>query len=98
MDYVYPELDPVTRTLRVRIRLDNEAVRLRPNMFGRVRIAGRATGDVVHVPREAVIRSGHGDRVVIDLGGGRFEAREVLLGIESGDRVLVDGDRVTVER
>ncbi|MEE4164062.1 MAG: efflux RND transporter periplasmic adaptor subunit [Woeseiaceae bacterium] len=89
VDYVYPELDPVTRTLRVRIRLDNEAVRLRPNMFGRVRIAGRATGDVVHVPREAVIRSGHGNRVVIDLGGGRFEAREVMLGVESGDRIAI---------
>jgi len=89
VDYVYPELDPVTRTLRVRIRLDNEAVRLRPNMFGRVRIAGRATGDVVHVPRDAVIRSGHGNRVVVDLGGGRFEAREVMLGIESGDRIAI---------
>ena len=89
VDYVYPELDPVTRTLRVRIRLDNDAVRLRPNMFGRVRIAGRPTGAVVHVPREAIIRSGHGSRVVVDLGGGRFETRDVLLGVESGDRIAV---------
>lgn len=89
VDYVYPELDPATRTLRVRIRLDNDSVRLRPNMLGRVRIDGRPTGAVVHVPHEAIIRSGHGNRVVVDLGGGRFETRDVLLGIESGDRIAV---------
>ncbi len=101
VDYLHPELDPATRTLRVRIRLANEDGRLRPNMFGRVRIEGRETGPVIHVPREAVIRSGHGSRVVIDLGGGRFESRQVSLGIESGQRIVVrdgvgNGERVVV--
>jgi Cu(I)/Ag(I) efflux system membrane fusion protein len=77
VDYVYPELDPKTRTLTVRIRFDNEDEMLRPNMFARVTIHAEATGQVVHVPREAVIRGGNIDRVVIALGEGRFRARPV---------------------
>ncbi len=89
VDYVYPELDPKTRTLTVRIRFDNEDEMLRPNMFARVTILGEEMGPVVHVPREAVIRGGTLDRVVVDLGDGRFESRPVKLGIESGDRVAI---------
>lgn len=90
VDYVYPELDPGTRTLRVRLRFDNAARTLRPNMFARVTIDGESTGDVVHVPREALIRGGSVDRVVVALGGGRFHARPVTVGIESGDRVAIE--------
>jgi Cu(I)/Ag(I) efflux system membrane fusion protein len=89
VDYVYPELDPKTRTLKVRIRFDNEDEMLRPNMFARVTIHGENTGPVVHVPREAVIRGGTIDRVVVALGDGRYRSRPVTLGIESHDRVAV---------
>jgi Cu(I)/Ag(I) efflux system membrane fusion protein len=89
VDYVYPELDPKTRTLTVRIRFDNEDEMLRPNMFARVTIHAEDTGPVVHVPREAVIRGGNIDRVVVVLGEGRFRSRPVTLGIESGDQVAI---------
>ncbi len=89
VDYVYPELDPVTRTLKVRLRFDNETRMLRPNMFARVVIEGDAIDNIVHVPREAVIRGGAGSRVVIALGDGRFRSQSVLVGIESGDRVAI---------
>ena len=89
VDYVYPELDPKTRTLTVRIRFDNEDEMLRPNMFARVMIHGADTGAVVHVPRAAVIRGGNIDRVVVGLGEGRYRSRPVTLGIESGDRVAI---------
>jgi Cu(I)/Ag(I) efflux system membrane fusion protein len=89
VDYVYPELDPKTRTLTVRIRFDNEDEMLRPNMFARVIIQAEDTGPVVHVPREAVIRGGNIDRVVIALGEGRFRSRPVTLGIESDDQVAI---------
>ena len=89
VDYVYPELDPVTRTLKVRLRFDNETGMLRPNMFARVVIQGDAIDNIVHVPREAVIRGGAGSRVVIALGDGRFRSQSVLVGIESGDRVAI---------
>ncbi|MCH9693337.1 MAG: efflux RND transporter periplasmic adaptor subunit [Gammaproteobacteria bacterium] len=99
VDYIYPELDPVTRTLKARVRFDNPGEGLRPNMFARVLIDGRGTGDIVNVPKSAVIRSGDSNRVVIDLGDGRYQSKSVLLGIESGDRIairdgLVIGQRV----
>ena len=99
VDYVYPELDPKTRTLKVRLRFDNEGETLRPNMFARVVINGAAIDNIVHVPREAVIRGGASSRVVVDLGEGRFQSREVSIGIESGDRVAIrsgldEGERV----
>ena len=89
IDYVYPELDPTTRTLRVRLRFDNPGELLRPNMFARVRIEAEGFGRVVNVPREAVIRGGSMNRVVVALGDGRFKARPVRLGIESGDRIAI---------
>ncbi len=99
VDYVYPELDPVTRTLKVRLRFDNEGGTLRPNMFARVVIDGSAISDIVHIPREAVIRGGSSNRVVVDLEDGRFESRKVLLGIESGERIAIrsgleEGERI----
>lgn len=89
VDYVYPELDPKTRTLTVRLRFDNEELSLRPNMFARVSIQGEGVGEVVHVPREALIRGGSVNRVVVDLGNGRFRSRPVTIGIESGDRIEI---------
>ena len=99
VDYVYPELDAVTRTLKVRIRFDNEGEVLRPNMFARVTLFGTETEPVVHVPREALIRGGSVDRVVLSLGDGRFRSQVVETGIESGTRVaildgLAAGDRI----
>jgi Cu(I)/Ag(I) efflux system membrane fusion protein len=89
VDYIYPELDPQSRTLKVRLRFDNQSRVLRPNMFARITIFGSATAPVVHVPREAVIRGGTVDRVVLAQGGGRFRAQPVDVGIESGNRVEI---------
>jgi Cu(I)/Ag(I) efflux system membrane fusion protein len=101
VDYVNPELDPRTRTLKVRLRFDNEGAKLLPNMFARVVIEGAPVKNIVHVPREAVIRGGTSSRVVVDIGDGRFESRKVLIGIESGDRVAIrrglkEGERVVI--
>ncbi|MDJ0710430.1 MAG: efflux RND transporter periplasmic adaptor subunit [Woeseiaceae bacterium] len=101
VDYVNPELDPDTRTLKVRLRFDNEGARLLPNMFARVAIDGTSINDIVHVPREAVVRGGASNRVVVAHGNGVFESRSVLVGIESGDRVAIrrglkEGERVVV--
>ena len=89
VDYVYPELDPATRTLKVRLRFNNDSRVLRPNMFARISIFGSATDPVVYVPREALIRGGSVNRVVIALGGGRFRAQPVDVGIESGEWVEI---------
>ena len=89
VDYVYPELDPKTRTLKVRLRFDNTGELLRPNMFSRVVIEAEGFGSVVNVPRSAIIRGGSMNRVVVALGDGRYRAQPVRLGIESGDRVAI---------
>ena len=89
VDYIYPELDRKTRTLKVRIRFDNKDQVLRPNMFARVTIHGTETPAVVHVPRAALIRGGASDRVVLAMGKGKFRAQPVQIGIESGDRIEI---------
>lgn len=89
VDYIYPEMDSNTRTLKVRLRFDNKARIFRPNMFARVSIQGSETSPVIHVPREALIRGGTLNRVVLALGDGRFKAKEVIPGIEVNDRIEI---------
>jgi Cu(I)/Ag(I) efflux system membrane fusion protein len=99
VDYVYPVLDPVTRTLRVRLRFENPGERLKPNMYARVSIYGRLKPKALSISREALIRAPGRDRVVVALGEGRFRVHEVLSGLESGAYVeilagLEEGDEV----
>jgi Cu(I)/Ag(I) efflux system membrane fusion protein len=99
VDYVYPVLDPKTRTLRVRLRFDNRDGRLKPNMYAQVSIFGTLQPRALSIPREALIRAPGRDRVVISLGQGRFHVHEVMTGMESGDWVEIvagveEGDRV----
>ncbi|MEQ8206357.1 MAG: efflux RND transporter periplasmic adaptor subunit [Woeseia sp.] len=89
VDYIYPELDSGTRTVKARLRFDNAGETLRPNMFARVMIYGTPTSPVVHVPREALIRGGETNRVVLALPDGKFKAQPVEVGIEAGDRVEI---------
>ena len=54
VDYVYPVLDPGSRTLRVRLRFDNPGERLKPNMYASVTIFGRTHLDALTIPRDAL--------------------------------------------
>jgi len=101
VEYIYPSLDPKTRTLKVRLRFENPDEGLKPNMYANVRIFGGAKNDIVVIPLEGLIRTGRDERVIIDLGDGRFEARDVVAGIESGDYVEImqgvdEGERIVV--
>ena len=97
--YVYPELNLVTRSLRLRLIVENKEQRLKPNMFANVQISSIPRLNVLTVPREAVIRSGQGDRVILSLGAGQFKPQVVQTGVSSGSRIeivggLVEGDVV----
>jgi Cu(I)/Ag(I) efflux system membrane fusion protein len=99
VDYVYPILNPVTRTLQVRLRFQNSDGRLKPNMYARVTIYGKTRPSVLSIPLEALIRGPQSDRVVVALGDGKYQVREVMRGIESGNWVeiiagLEKGDEV----
>jgi Cu(I)/Ag(I) efflux system membrane fusion protein len=80
--YVYPYLDPQTRTGRVRVKLANEDLELRPGMYARVELAADL-GDRVQVPSAALVYTGPRRLVFVDLGQGRFEPREVRIGAEA---------------
>lgn len=88
VDYVYPELDPKTRTMTARIRLDNSSGELNPNMFARATILVGDSPSALHIPLEALIRGGSVNRVVIVTDDG-YRSQPVTLGIESRDRIEV---------
>ncbi len=99
VEYVYPVLDPKTRTLRVRLRFDNPNERLKPNMYARVSIYGRLKPNALTIPREALIPAPGRDRVVVAMGDGKFHVHEVMTGLESGEYVEVlagisEGDEI----
>ncbi len=101
VEYVYPDLDPRARTLRARLRFANPHEDLKPNMYADVLILADPVPNALAIPREALIRTGRASRVIVALGEGRFEAREVRPGIESGDWVeiregLSEGETVVV--
>ena len=89
VEYIYPSLDPKTRTLKVRLRFENPGEQLKPNMYAHVKIFGGAKENTIVIPLEGLIRTGREERVIIALGEGRFEARQVLAGIESGNYVEI---------
>lgn len=99
--YVYPNLDPETRTLKVRLRFDNLDEVLKPNMHADVTIDCGSLDDVLLLPRDAVIETERERRVILALGEGRYRPQPVSLGMEVGDRVqvldgLAAGDEVVV--
>lgn len=97
--YVYPTLNPVTRTLQVRLRFDNPDLTLKPNMFADVNIYAGPKRNIVIIPQEALIRGEEEDRVILALGEGQFRPRTVVAGMASGDWIeikqgLKAGERV----
>lgn len=99
VEFVYPTIDPMTRTLQARLRFDNLDEALKPDMYANVRIYAGPKDAVLSIPREALIKTGDSQRVIIALGEGKFSAQEVNAGIESGDVIeiisgLKEGDKV----
>jgi Cu(I)/Ag(I) efflux system membrane fusion protein/cobalt-zinc-cadmium efflux system membrane fusion protein len=101
--FLYPEVSRDTRTLKICIEVANPDGHLRPGMYADVLVEGPALRKAVVVPRAAVLRSGERDIVFLDLGDGRFQPREVSLGVAGQqDRVQIlagvsPGDRVVTQ-
>lgn len=101
VNYIYPELDPDTRSLKVRLTLQNDAPTLRPNMYARIAISIPGAEPVFHIPMAALIRGGPSDRVVLKVGDGRYRSVPVEVGIQTEQRVQIRrglelGDEVVV--
>lgn len=100
IDYLEPEIDPRTRSLRARVILDNADRVLRPGLYARIQVSGDAGEAVATVPAESLIRTGRMDRVVMRREDGSFKSVEVtvgqyfdgyyeiLAGLETGDTIV----------
>jgi Cu(I)/Ag(I) efflux system membrane fusion protein len=82
--FIDPLLDAKTRTAKVRLAFPNPTGELRPEMFGEVTLQARAR-EGLRVPADAVIGSGTKEIVFVALGEGKFQPREVKLGVTGSD-------------
>ncbi|MGB9712762.1 MAG: efflux RND transporter periplasmic adaptor subunit [Dissulfurimicrobium sp.] len=102
ISYIYPFLDPKTRTVRARVEIHNPGLELKPNMFVDVSVKA-PLGEVLAVPVTAVIETGRRKVVWVETGQDRFvphyietgvRARgyvQVLSGLKEGDMVASSG-------
>ncbi|MCA9469964.1 MAG: efflux RND transporter periplasmic adaptor subunit, partial [Nitrospira sp.] len=100
--YIYPYLNQQARTVKVRLVFQNPNLRLKPDMYGTVRIEVKR-GNPLAVPEEAVLDSGTRKVVFVARGEGMFEPREVTLGpkvgsyfevnegLQKGERIVTSG-------
>ncbi len=80
VSFIYPTVDPKTRTVQVRIDVPNKDRKLKPSMYGTVEIKGKEFGLQPVVDETAIIRSGKNNIVIKALGEGKFKATDVKLG------------------
>lgn len=85
IDYIYPYLDQASRDIKIRLVFPNRNLELKPQMYANIRLSARGERPVLVIPGSAVIRSGERDLVFVAMDGGRFEPREVILGMEGED-------------
>lgn len=99
ISYIYPTIDPETRTAKVRVSLPNGDLRLKPGMYATLRIVGAERRGVLTVPRDAVLSTGERNLVFLRERDGPLAPREVALGAANDTRVeilrgLAPGDTV----
>ena len=85
---VLPEVDPVTRAMKVRLEAENPGYKLRPDMFVSVSVP-ISLPPGISVPADAILDSGASKRVFVQTAEGTFEPRTVETGWQLGDRVQI---------
>ncbi len=96
--FIYPTLDPQTRTAKVRFELDNPGEKLKPDMYTNVELRVDL-GIRLAIPQEAIIESGQKQLVFLHHGGGKLEPRLIKSGMKTGEWVevltgLKEGDHI----
>lgn len=80
VDFIYPTINPKTRTAKVRININNTSGELKPDMLATVTIIGADLGIYPTIPEEAILRGGLSDIVIVSIGEGKFKPQPVKLG------------------
>jgi Cu(I)/Ag(I) efflux system membrane fusion protein/cobalt-zinc-cadmium efflux system membrane fusion protein len=80
--YIYPYLSKETRTVRLRLAFPNPELQLKPDMYANIRLEAELPGPDIVIPQEAVIDTGVRQVVFVSKGKGKFEPREIKLGVE----------------
>jgi Cu(I)/Ag(I) efflux system membrane fusion protein len=87
--YIYPTVNPETRTAKVRVALVNPGMRLKPGMYATLRTSSSASVATLGVPRSAVLQTGERSLVFVKAGNGQLQPREVKVGSASEDRIEI---------
>jgi membrane fusion protein, copper/silver efflux system len=87
--YIYPTINPETRTARVRVELANSRLRLKPGMYATLRLTGAVGTVALSVPRTAVLSTGERNLVFVKRSDGMLEPRLVELGVATDDRIQI---------
>jgi RND family efflux transporter MFP subunit len=94
ISYIYPTVDPQTRTVKVRVQIPNPGFVLKPQMFADAQLRVDY-GTKILVPQEAVLNSGTEQHVFVVHPGGVFEPRTVTIGpVIDGSAVILSGLKV----
>ncbi len=98
--FIYPFLDPKTRTLKARVEMPNPGLKLKPDMFVNASIRVPLESTIV-VPLTAVIDTGKRQLVWVESSPGMFESRDVHVGEKNTDNIQIlaginPGDKVAV--
>jgi Cu(I)/Ag(I) efflux system membrane fusion protein len=100
VDYIYPTVNAEARTVKIRLVVENRGGALKPSAYAAV-VFSSAASERVTVPSEAVLQSSTGSHVIVSLGKGRFQARdvqtgmtgngktEILSGLEEGAEIVI---------
>ena len=84
-----PETNAESRTLRVRIELDNSSERFRPGMYAEVKLRAAEQQSVLQLPSEAIIRTGERALVILAEDDGRYSPVEVEIGRETDGQTII---------
>ena len=83
--FIYPYLDTKTRTAKLRLEFSNPKYELKPGMYANIYLKSHIAKDSLVIPQEAVIDSGVRQIVFVAIGDGKFQPREVKIGLEGNE-------------
>ncbi len=86
--YIYPYLEEKTREVQVRLEFENPGNLLKPGMFANVQLSNTLAAEKTLVPRSAVIDTGERQVAFVSNGEGKFEPRQLKLGVSTGEGMM----------